>query len=97
MIRSKRGDDDLTRTYFTGSSKKKKAYLTRNSAKNRRMDDLTRSSKKNKRTYPTRRSTKDKTSCSEGETTGLPISGLMVLYFTLLMFLTVTALSDTHS
>ncbi|XP_066315892.1 uncharacterized protein [Miscanthus floridulus] len=87
MVKSNRGGDgltrsskrnervgDLTRTYFTRSSKKNTPYLTRSSTKNRTIDNHTRSSKKNKISYPARRSTKDKPICNEGEKTGLPIS-----------------------
>jgi hypothetical protein len=82
VTRSSKRDErvgDLTRTYFTRSLKMNTPYLTKSSTKNRRIDGHTRSSKKNKRSYPARRSTKDKTICNEGETTGLPIPGVMVL------------------
>lgn len=82
MVRSNRVGGDLTRTYFTRSSKKnQRTYLTRRSSKNKRIDDLTGSSKKNKRTYLSRRSAKKKRICKEGETTEFLISGLLVLPF----------------
>jgi hypothetical protein len=56
--------------------------------RNERTDDLTRSSERNKGICLTRSLTKNKTFCNGFDTTGLLISGLLVPYLFLLLFVT---------